>query len=217
MPLDLLGGRGRGGRRFGMASAGIGGSKFGNEDGSGGGEDAAEKEERRQRFEAAFRRVNGHGHQGIDDGGAAENDRHDSGGGRAFVDGCGGAERQHQSEGAECAGDTGDQAPGHAVTGEAPVGPSELEQKGGSNADQSIGNANEQKRFQAGMRGFRPHGHEAAALVEEDAINAPGEHGEKGKNDPIHITHVIKGGRITGENAGRNRLKVTCNRSVVVA
>ncbi len=187
---------------FGGAS-GIGGGELGDHEGSSGGEDAAEDEGERKGFEAAFGGMDGHCDDGVDYGGTSEDDRHDGGCGGAFVDGSGGAEGEHEGEGTESTGRARDEAPGDAAAVEGVSGAAHFQEDGGGDADEGVGDADEEKGLQASVRGLCAHGHEAAGFVEENTIDAPGEDGEKGKDDPIHISHG------EGMRGGWDELRIT--------
>ena len=106
----------------------------------------------------------------------------------AFENRCGGrSERKHEREGTESSGDPGDEAQRDAaagVPGEAPVRAAGLQHQRGHDADDGVGDADKEEGFETGIRCFRAHGHLRACRVEDDAIDAPGEHGEKRVNEP---------------------------------
>ena len=113
-----------------------------------------------------------------------------SGSGRsAFENGGSRAKRQDQRESAKGTCRASDEAPGDAAASEAPVRTAQFQHGSRSDADQGISDADKQKGFEASVRCLGAHGHEAASFVQEDTINAPGQDGEKGKDDPIHISH----------------------------
>ncbi len=187
---------------FGRAT-GIGGGELGDHEGTSGSEDAAEDEGEREGFEAAFGGVDGHGDDGVDDWGTSENDGHDGGCRGAFVDGSGGAEGEHEGEGTEGTGGACDEAPGDTGATEGVSGATHFQEDGGGDADEGVGDADEEEGLQASVRGLCAHGHEATGFVEENTIDAPREDGEKGKDDPIHISHG------EGMRGGWDELRIT--------
>ena len=120
-----------------------------------------------------------HGYEDIDDGGTAENDGHDGGGGGAFHGDGGGPEGEDEGEGTEGTGDTSDEAPSDACAGEAEVRSTGFEDEDGADhGDKEVGDAYPKKGFQASVGGLGTCGHLASAVVKNDAVSAPRKYGE---------------------------------------
>ena len=172
-----------------MTATGVGRREFGDEESPGGSEHTAQDEGQREGFETTFGRVNGHGDNCVHDGCSSENDGHDRSCGGTFEDGGGSAESEDERERTEGPCGASDEAPGDAAASEAPVRPTQFQHGSCRDADQGISDADEEKGLQAGVRCLSAHGHEAAAFVKEDTIDAPGQDGEEGKDNPVHISH----------------------------